>query len=450
MTALDDKVRPVAPGPPRRSALKMLLRMARNRLDVMNSVSARYGDVVKLPLGPKVLNFFNHPDHARHVLADNAANYAKGIGLVHAKRALGDGLLTSEGELWRKQRKVIQPVFQAKRMARQADAIAEEAARLVERLRARRGDGPVDVRDEMTDLTLGVLGRVLLDADLGVYDTLGASFEAVQDQAIFEMMSLSAVPPWVPLARQRRFRSARADLQQVVDRLAATGARPGGDDVVSRLVESTGQEADAAVGRRRMRDELVTLLLAGHETTASTLSWAFHLLDRHPDVAERVRAEVLEVLGHRTPVFADLHGLRYTTAVVQEVMRLYPPVWILPRQALEADEIAGHPVPAGADVLICPYTLHRHPWFWEEPERFDPDRFLGDRRTGRHAFAYIPFGGGPRYCVGNNLGMLEATFVLATVVRELRLTGIAGRDPVPEPMLTLRMRGGLPMTVSEW
>ncbi|GHH39550.1 cytochrome P450 [Lentzea cavernae] len=438
----------VAPGPPRRAALAVLAKMARNRLQVMSSMSARYGDVVRLPLGPKTLNYFNHPDHAKHVLAENAANYVKGIGLTHARRALGDGLLTSDGDLWRKQRKVIQPVFQAKRMARYGGVIAQEAADTAERLRSFRGE-TVDIRAEMTELTLRVLGRVLLDADLSEFHTLGASFEAVQDQAMFEMMSLSAVPTWMPLPRQLKFRRARADLQRVVDRLVADGARPGGDDVVSRLVESTRAEVDPSVGRVRMRDELVTLLLAGHETTASTLSWAFHLLDRHPHVAAAVHDEVVGALGDRMPVFEDLHALPYTSAVLQEVMRLYPPVWILPRQAREADVIGGYRVEAGADVLICPYTLHRHPAFWEDPERFDPGRFTGDA-AGRPTYAYIPFGAGPRYCVGNHLGMMEATFVLATVTRAMRLTGVPGRAAVPEPMLTLRMRDGLPMTVSDW
>ncbi|WP_371483245.1 cytochrome P450 [Kitasatospora sp. NBC_00315] len=442
--------RRLPPGPARSGTLGLLARMARDRLSVMTSASLRYGDAVRLPLGPKTLFFFNHPDHAKRVLADNAANYHKGIGLVHARRALGDGLLTSEGDLWRSQRKVIQPVFQARRINRQTEAIAEEAAKLVARLRARAGTGPVDIRAEMTGLTLGILGRTLLDADLSAYESIGESFEVVQDQAIFEMMSLSAVPSWLPLPQQRRFRGARADLERIVANLAAErSAHPGGDgdDVLSRLIEATADEPDEAVRRRRMRDELVTLLLAGHETTASTLSWTFHLLDQHPLVWERLHAEVVEVLGDRQPTAEDLHRLTYTSMVIEEVMRLYPPVWILPRKAQREDEIGGFHVPAGAEVLICPYTLHRHPGFWEAPDRFDPERFAPGRAGGRHRYSYIPFGAGPRFCVGNNLGLLEATVVIAAVVRELRLAKAPGFVVRPEPMLTLRVRGGLPMTV---
>ncbi|SCL34410.1 Cytochrome P450 [Micromonospora nigra] len=437
------------PGPPRSAALRMLAVMNRDRLGMMTSAAARYGDAVRIPVGPKELYFFNHPDHAKHVLADNAGNYHKGIGLVHARRALGDGLLTSEGELWRKQRRVIQPAFQSRRIADQADAVAQEAAALVERLRRRTGS-VVDVPQEMTALTLGVLGRTLLDTDLGRFATLGEDFAAVQDQAMFELATLSAVPTWIPLPRQVRFRRARRSLERVVDRLVAERGVVGDarEDVLSRLITSAGAEADPRVGRMRLRDELVTLLLAGHETTASTLSWTLHLLDRHPEVLRRLRAEAQAVLGDRLPTVADLERLRYTTMVLQEAMRLFPPVWMLPRRALAEDEVGGYRVPRGADVVVCTYTLHRHPEYWPEPDRFDPERFAPDSAESRPRYAYIPFGAGPRFCVGNHLGMMEAAFVIALIARDLKLTGLPGRVVTPEPMLSLRVRGGLPMLVS--
>lgn len=452
MTVVTGRHRTRPPGPIPLAAPSLLFRMARNRLEVMRAMTARYGDAVRLPLGPKTLYFFNHPDHAKHVLAENPQNYHKGIGLVHARRTLGDGLLTSEGELWHKQRKVIQPVFQARRIARQAGAVAEEAEEMALRLERRIDNGPVDIRHEMTELTLGVLGRTLLDTDLSAYAGIGEAFEAVQDQAIFEMMSLGAVPTAVPLPRQLRFRRARAQLQEIVDRLVAArraeaGGTRGRDDVVSRLIESTSRETDPAVARQRMRDELVTLLLAGHETTASTLTWAFYLLDRDPEVRERVHDEAVEVLGDRLPRYEDLHRLRYTAMVVDEVMRLYPPVWLLPRMAQADDVVGGYRVPAGADLVLCPYTLHRHPEFWPHPDRFDPDRFAPDRHVDRPRYAFIPFGAGPRFCVGNNLGLMEAVFVIACVARRLRLSAVPDYPVMPEPMLTLRVRGGLPMNV---
>jgi cytochrome P450 len=441
---------PVPPGLSRWSTLSLLPKLARNRLAVMESVAGTHGDAVTLPLGPRTLYFFNHPEHAKHVLADNSGNYHKGIGLIQAKRALGNGLLTSEGALWHEQRRTIQPAFAAKRIAGQADAVVDEAERLVERLATFENRGPVDIRQEMTTLTLGVLGRTLLDADLGAFGSVGRSFEAVQDQAMFEMMSLGVLPQWLPLPRQLRFHRARAELQAIVDRMVADRIerpRGTGDDVVSRLIGSMSRDAEPSVRQRRMRDELITLLLAGHETTASALSWTLHLTDEHPEVWERLHAEAVAVLGDRRPVFEDLRRLEYTSMVLNEVLRLYPPVWLLPRRALAEDTVGGYRVPAGGDVLICPYTLHRHPAFWPRPGQFDPDRFSPARTADRPRYAYLPFGAGPRFCVGNSLGLLEATLVVATLARRLRLRKVPGRPVRPEPMLTLRVHGALPMTV---
>jgi cytochrome P450 len=438
------------PGPPRREIFDLLRKLFTDRLGLMSSAVERYGDAVRIAIGPKPLYLFNHPDHAKHVLADNNANYHKGIGLSEARLALGDGLLTSEGELWRKQRRTVQPAFQHKRIAAQAPIVAEEAAKLVQRLRAHEGGAPVDVTAEMTALTLGVLGRSLLDADLGRFDAVGASFEAVQDQAMFKAVTLNLVPSWLPLPRQRRFRSGRDTLRGAADRLVAerrSGSGEGRDDVLSRLIASAAEEPEPAVGARRVRDELITLLLAGHETTASTLGWTFALLDRNPDEWARLHDEAVEVLGDRLPVFEDLHRLTYTSRVVEEVMRLYPPVWLLPRVAQDADQVGGFAVPAGADVLVCPYTMHRNPEFWDAPREFDPGRFEPARSAGRPRYAYIPFGAGPRFCVGNSLGMMEAVFVIASVARELRLVKAPGYRVIPEAMLSLRIRGGLPMSV---
>jgi len=432
----------------------LLRKLAVDRLGMMED-AARLSDAVRVAMGPKKMYIFNRPDYAKHVLADNAANYHKGIGLVESRKILGDGLLTSEGELWRAQRTNVQPAFRPRRIAEQAGAVAEEAAALVALLRTRAGQGPVDVLQEVTGLTLGVLGRTLMDTSLDGHGGIAHAFEAVQDQAMFDMVTQGLVPTWVPLATQRRFRRARRDLARTVDELVADRASrldesDPGDDAFARMILAARRHDDPAVGRRLLREELVTLLLAGHETTASTLGWTLFLLARHPHVRDLLRDEARAVLaGGRTPDADDLHKLTYTTQVVQEAMRLYPPVWILPRVAQQADEVGGFPVPAGADVLVCPYTLHRHPDLWDDPERFDPGRFDAARTANRPRYAYIPFGAGPRFCVGSGLGMMEAVFVTALVTRDLDLDVVPGHRGVPEPMMSLRMRGGLPMTVRE-
>jgi cytochrome P450 len=435
--------------PPVLRSLGLTMRMLRDRVGVMADASARYGDAVKLYLGPKPMYLFNHPDLAKHVLADNAANYHKGVGLHQAKRVLGEGLLTSEGEIWRRQRRTIQPVFQARRIAGQADALAQEAGALVERWRGHVGGEPIDVREEMTALTMGVLGRTLLDVDLTGFTGIGHDFEAVQEQAMFEVMSLNMIPAWLPLPAQLRFRRARTNLRRITQELVRhRQAHPtaDGDDVLSRLIGSAAQDPDQVAARERSKDELVTLLLAGHETTASTLSWAFHMLDRNPEVRRRVRDEALEVLGpDRLPAYDDLTRLTYTGMVVQEVMRLYPAVWMLARKAQSDDEVGGYHVPAGTDVVVSPWALHRNREFWPDPERFDPERFSPEATGSRPSFTYLPFGAGPRFCIGTHLGSMEAIFVLAMVGREFALVEPAGSKVRPEAMLSLRVRGGLPM-----
>ncbi|MFE4639008.1 cytochrome P450 [Streptomyces sp. NPDC056773] len=440
------------PGPPFWQLPGLLRKLAVDRLAMMRD-AADLSDAVRVSMGPKKMYIFNRPDYAKYVLADNAANYHKGIGLVESRKVLGDGLLTSEGDLWKAQRRNVQPAFKPGRIAAQAGIVAEESGRLLDLLRRRADGGAVDVLHEVTGLTLGVLGRTLMDTALDGHDGIAHAFEAVQDQAMFDMVTQGLMPTWLPFTTQRNFRRARRDLTATVDVLVADrSARMSDgddtDDAFSRMITAARKETDPALGRKRLQDELVTLLLAGHETTASTLGWTLLLLARHPEVRDLVRDEARAVLaGGRLPEVDDLHKLSYTTQVVQEAMRLYPPVWILPRIAQKADEVGGFPVPAKADVLVCPYTLHRHPDFWEDPERFDPSRFEVSRVASRPRYAYIPFGAGPRFCIGSNLGMMEAVFVTALLTRDLDFEVIAGHEGVAEPMMSLRMRGGLPMTI---
>ncbi|MFI5621328.1 cytochrome P450 [Streptomyces sp. NPDC051567] len=439
-------------GPPVWALPGLLRKLAVDRLGMMRD-AAQLSDAVRVSMGPKKMYIFNRPDYAKHVLADNAANYHKGIGLVESRKVLGDGLLTSEGDLWKAQRRNVQPAFKPGRIAAQAGVVAEEAGRLLDLLRSRAGSAPVDVLHEVTGLTLGVLGRTLMDTGMDGHGGIAHAFEAVQDQAMFDMVTQGLVPTWVPFATQRRFRKARAALTATVDALVADRSTrmshgDGADDAFSRMILAAREQNDPALGRKRLQDELVTLLLAGHETTASTLGWTLLLLARHPRIRDLVRDEARAVLaGGRLPETDDLHKLAYTMQVVQEAMRLYPPVWILPRIAQRADEVGGFTVPAKADVLVCPYTLHRHPDLWDDPERFDPSRFEPARVARRPRYAYIPFGAGPRFCIGSNLGMMEAVFVTALLTRDLDLDVVPGYEEVAEPMMSLRMRGGLPMTI---
>lgn len=438
------------PGPSLLAVPGLLKKLWVDRLSLLMDAAGEFGDVVRFAMGPKTIYFFNHPDHAKRVLADNAGNYHKGMGLAEARRRiLGDGLLTSEGELWRRERRLIQPAFRRDRLTGFTRVVTDAGEALVRRLHTRVGS-TADLADEMTRLTMSVLGRTLLDADLAPFRMLGPAFEAAQDQAMFEMVTLGALPLWLPLARHRRFRRARRDIEEVVEALVATRARSVGQDrggMISLLADAYRDEPHARTRWRMLRDELVTILLAGHETTASTLTWTWYLLSSHPEAAATMHAEAAEVLGDRAPGHDDLGRLPYTSMVIQEAMRLYPPVWALTRKSVAADAVGGYRVPAGADVMICPYTLHRHPGFWPDPDSFRPERFDAATAVSTHRYAYIPFGAGPRVCVGSHLGMMEATLVAAMVARDFRFELAGGVDPEPEAMLSLRVRGGLPVKV---
>ncbi len=440
MTVLAGPSRP-APTVPVPAVPRLLLHMMFDRTRAMSEMAHRYGDVVRIPLGRNQLHFFNHPRHAKHVLTENAANYVKGIGQVHAKKALGDGLLTAEGETWRRQRSNLKPAFAAKRLPMQADVVTAATRHWIAELSADRAK-PMDLRERLTELTLQIVGPALMGTDLTAFAGIGAAFEAVQDQAMLEMLTFNRLPDWAPVPTRLRFRKAQLELDEVVTTLLGQPAIDAEPDSVLALLNDDSAPAEV---RLRVRDELVTMLLAGHETTATLMTWVFVLLDQHPAAFEAVREEAVRVLAEGEPDAATLARLPYTGAVLKEALRLYPPVWLLPRRALADDVIDGHFVPAGSDVLLCPYTLHRHPAFWSDPEAFRPERFLGQAEPGDR-YAYLPFGAGPRVCIGSALGTLEATLAVAMISARYRLR-VRTPSIGNQAMMTLRVRHGLPVTV---
>lgn len=411
---------------------------------------ARAHDAVRIPLLTLPLHYFTRPEHAQHVLTVNAANYEKGIGQAHARRVLGHGLLTSEGTAWRQARTTVSPLFARSRNAEVGGVVQQEAAELSRRLRATSclDERDLSVRDLVTKYTIGVLGPALLQTDLTRYEGLGPAFDVVQNHALFEAMTLNKVPTWFPLPRNRQFRSAMQYLQSVVDDLidrAATRSSAAMNADLVTLIQA--EPGDPSTRRARVRDELMTMLLAGHETTASTLAWALYLVGQRPDVVERLRQEAAEVLDDELGSPGDVQPqLPYATAVVHETLRLYPAVWLLSRRAIQDDVVGGFQIPAGAQVLICPYALHRDPRCWDEPDTFIPDRFLGTfPATAR--YAYIPFGAGPRSCVGRSMGMIEATVALARVCRDFTFT-VRGTPGTHNANLTLRPHVDHAMSIS--
>lgn len=432
---------PRAPGPRGYKFLGSLLAVRRDRIAFVTDSRRDYGDAVCFRMGPRSLYLLSHPEYARHVLCDNHANYRKGLGLSEAEPLLGRGLLTSEGELWAGQRKLLQAAFHKELLAGYAEVVVAAALRASERFRARAESGrPLDMAREMVRLTLDVLGTALFRFDLNAAaDRISEDLSTLSNWAMGRMASLFAPPLAVPTPANLRARAALRRLERLASEMLSEGRRRGGGkDILSLLLASSTSE-------RQARDEVMTTLLAGHETTAAALTWAWYLLSRHPQVEHRFQAELDETLSGRTAALTDVPRLTYLTMLISEVLRLYPPVWLLPRKALEDDRIGPYRVPAGSDVLLSVYSVHRHPDFWESPERFEPERFEARRSAGRAPWAYIPFGGGPRTCLGSRFGVMEAALVLAVLGQTYRFEMESDFPVRPQAQLTLRPHGGLRM-----
>lgn len=414
---------------------------------------AHPGEVVKLRLGPVVAYLATDPEHAQYILADNWRNFSKESGMWRGlQRLLGDGLATTSGDTWLLHRRLLQPLFTVRSLAAIVDRMVRSVDADVERLVRRVDAGaPVDLAREMMQMTQRVLLETMFGTSIQVdeADTLAGSILAAFT-AINTRMFLYFVPDrLMPGERALQLAIARLDgtvLRMVRERRAEGEAGAARGDLLALLLGARDGEG-ATMDDRQLRDELVTMFIAGNETTAVTMTWLFYLLDRHPEVDRKVRAEIDAVLGDRLPTSADLERLVYCKQVIQETMRLYPPSWIIPRLAREADQIGGYAVPAGANVIMSQYVLHHDPRFWESPSAFDPERFAPERAGSRPRYAYMPFGGGPRQCIGNMFAIFEGQVILALLRRRLRLRVVPGHAVVAKAAITLRPRDGLPVTL---
>lgn len=439
------------PGPRGHRLVGSLLEVRRDRLNFVMRATERYGDLICFRMGPKRLYLLNHPDHVRHVLCDNVANYRKGLGLNEAKPLLGEGLLTSDGELWTSQRRLLQAAFNNKRMEEFSDLMVKAAHSTVERWQERApSEQVVDIAREMVGLTINILGSTLFRIDLTeMAEGISRDLTVLTRWAMSRMTSLWKLPMRVPTPQNRRARAALNRLESIVERMIREHHcvdSAGNETLLSLMADQDSESCDSAK-RKQMRDELMTLLLAGHETTAATLAWTWYLLAQHPEVERRLHAEVDHVLAGRRATLSDVPRLVYTRMVVCETLRLYPPVWLLPRKAINADRFDQHIIPANSDVLVSIYTIHRHPQFWDDAERFDPQRFEPDKGPERDSCAYLPFGAGPRTCLGSRFGMMEVVLMVATIAQRFSLRLAADQEVEPEASLTLHPRRGLPMSL---
>ncbi len=427
--------------------------MARSRRDPLGFLlegRQRYGDVFRYQLGPLVFHLVAHPDHVKHVLVDHAKNYPRSWYYHRTKVVVGDGLVTTEGTAWRRPRRLTQPAFHHQRVAALAGLMTDCAGAMLGRWQehARSGE-PLEVAAEFVGLTLRIVGRTLLSIDLaGEADRVGRAVTTALEYLERRLSHLLIVPPGVPTPGNLRARRALRTLDTLVfDIIASRRREPDRvvDDLLSMLLAVRDEETGEAFSDVELRDQILTFIGAGHETTAVALAWTVYLLSRYPAAESRLRAEVAATLGDRTPTAEDLPRLLYTRRVLEESLRLYPPVYAVARDAVAEDEIGGFRIPARSMIVLSPYVTHRHPAVWTDPEAFDPDRFTSERAAGRSRFAWFPFLGGPHQCIGQEFAMMEMTLVIAMVIQSFRFRTAPGARVQPRPMLSLRPCYGLPM-----
>jgi cytochrome P450 len=436
----------VPPGPRGHPLLGSIPAIRRDNVHAFLDAWRRYGDTVRLR-GPLTLYLVAHPEGVKHVLQDHAANYPRPPSVRNRLQAIvGDGLVGAEGATWVRSRRMAQPAFRRHHLDRFCERFAAATAEVLDAWErdAERGR-PLDLEAEMVRISLANLGASLFQADWR--RDVDRVAPAVTEILAFANSRLTSVVDTgrLPLPSTRRFHRKLELLDSILYPLITERRlAPGGTDLVSMLVDARDQDG-ARLTDKQVRDETISFFIAGHATIASALTWTWYLLSTHPESWRRLRAEVDEVLGDRRPGAADLPRLRYATMVVQEAMRLYPPIYLVLRRALADDEVGGYRIPAGADVALCPYVTHRHPAFWDNPEGFDPERFAPEQAGRRHRMAFFPFSGGPRRCIGEGFAQLQLPLVVAMVSQRYRLSLLPSRPAEVGVAVTLRPRA--PMLV---
>ncbi|HUN52708.1 MAG TPA: cytochrome P450 [Candidatus Sulfotelmatobacter sp.] len=391
------------------------------------------------------------PAGIRHVLLDNAGNYHKSeLGRRILEPGLGRGLLTSEGETWRAHRRIMAPAFDHRSILGYAPIISGAAEALLEDWHGQPADSEVEIATAMSRLTLAIIARTMFASESeAIVDIIERDFATYQADIQPNLLDYVGGPGWLAgWRRVRRARRAHRAFDAVIARLVADRTKAGPDapkDLLARLIAARDEETGGGMSAEEVRDQVVTIFLAGHETTAVALTWTWYLLARHPAVEAKLHAELDRVLAGRTPGHGDIANLPYTRMVIEEAMRLYPPAPGLSREAIGDDEVCGQKVPKGSLIFIIPWLVHRHRRLWDDPDRFEPERFAAERAAARSRFAYLPFGAGPRICIGAAFAMVEAVLLLASLAQRFRLRLVPGWPVEPQALITLRPRHGIMM-----
>jgi cytochrome P450 len=431
--------------------LRITNRFRKDPLNYGLELARTYGDVVYARMGPYRLYLVSHPDAIREVLVARAKSFSKFERQKAVFRQVdGEGLVISEGDFWLRQRRLIQNAFQSRRLGRYAEVAVRYTRRMLDRW---PDSGELNLSDAMTHLTQEVIAKTMFDMEVGdQVDELRQAVRVLSEIFYREMIALVPVPGWLPWPGRARKRQAIRTLHGLIDRMIRERRASGEDkgDLLSMLLLAVDEEGDkGGMTDQQARDEAMTLFNGGHDSTAATLAWVWHLIARHPDVQARLAAEANEVLGERAAAFEDLARLRYTEQVIKESMRLYPAVPVLfLRQALADVEVAGYTVPRGSLVYVMQQIVHHDPRWYPDPDRFDPDRFAPGRVEQIPQYAYIPFGAGPHVCIGKDFALMEMTLIVATVLQHFRVELAPGHEEaIPELTMALRPRDGVHVRV---
>lgn len=432
------------PGPPAHPLTGNLRDFAADRLAFLRELARDYGDFVPIKLLRGTAILLNHPDLIEEVLVTKKRHFIKARGTRSLRSLLGNGLLVSEGSFWRRQRRLAQPAFHRDRVAAYSQTMVDYTERM---LAAWQPGQSLDVHHEMMGVTLAIVGRALFDTDVsGAANVVGRSLEVTLAHFNWWASTGFLVPLWLPVRPNREFARAKAELDRIVYDLIARRRSSGEDpgDLLSMLLAARDEDG-AGMTDRQVRDEVMTLLLAGHETTANALTWTFLLLAQAPEADAQLADELGRVLAGRPPALADLPRLPYTENVVKEALRLYPPAWILGYEAVDDVTIGGYPVRKGTTMFMSQWVTHRDPRWFPEPDAFRPERWADPQIKQLPTYAYYPFGGGERLCIGKGFALMEASLLLATIAARYRLELTAGQALDLEPSVTLRPRHGLAM-----
>jgi cytochrome P450 len=435
------------PGPKGRMLVGVLPEFRKNAPEFLRRVADEYGDLAYLPLGRQRIYLVSQPEWIRDILVAHQSNFRKSRMLERARVLLGDGLLTSEGEFHKRQRRLAQPAFHRDRLAGYGAAMTGCAVRCRDRWKA--GD-TFDAAREMMRLTLAIVGRTLFSVDVtSEADEIGVALSQVLELFDAVLLPFSEWLEKLPLPSVRRFERARARLDQTIYGIIAErrASRADMGDLLSMLLLAQDEEGEGGMTDKQVRDEALTLFLAGHETTANALTWTWYLLSQNPEAEAKFHQEIDTVLASRLPGYEDLPQLRYAEMVLAEAMRLYPPAWGIGRRAIQDYRIGDYTIPAQSILLMSPYVVQRDPRWFPDPERFDPNRWLPENAAERPKFSYFPFGGGARVCIGERFAWMEGVLLLATIAQRWRLRLVPGHRVETRAIITLRAKYGMQMKV---